>query len=147
MSSKAIIVDIDGTLADCEHRRHFVEKKPKDYESFFDAAGLDPLKPMAAKVVNSLYYLGYEIIYVTGRPERLRAVTRQWLQLHKLPIGKLSMRPDGDYTSDVRLKRTIYRKEIEPTRQVELVLDDRDSVVAMWRELGLECWQVAGGGF
>ncbi len=35
-SEKGIcIVDIDGTIADCEHRRHFVTDEVKDYDSFF----------------------------------------------------------------------------------------------------------------
>jgi FMN phosphatase YigB (HAD superfamily) len=33
MSSRAIIVDLDGTLTSCEHRRHFVTGKNKDWKN------------------------------------------------------------------------------------------------------------------
>lgn len=41
--SKAIIVDLDGTLANCEHRRHFLETKPKDWKSFHGLVHLVPV--------------------------------------------------------------------------------------------------------
>ena len=59
----------------------------------------------------------------------------------------LYMRPTGDYRTDTEWKRECYESYIKPVYDVRLVLDDRASVVAMWRELGLECWQVAEGDF
>ena len=59
----------------------------------------------------------------------------------------LFMRADGDYRADSIVKEEIYHDKIEPVYNVLLVLDDRDSVVKMWRSLGLTCLQVAEGNF
>lgn len=32
-----IVFDLDGTLADCEHRIHHITKEPKDWRAFFEA--------------------------------------------------------------------------------------------------------------
>jgi hypothetical protein len=34
-----ILVDIDGTLADCTHRLHHIQKQPKDWDAFFAGRG------------------------------------------------------------------------------------------------------------
>ena len=34
MNKKVIIFDVDGTIANVEHRRHFVNQKPADWKSF-----------------------------------------------------------------------------------------------------------------
>lgn len=151
MKPSAIIFDIDGTLADCSHRRHFVEGKKKDWESFYEH--MDEDKPNA----NTLDYLcickeyvGYTPLLVTGRPEKYRKTTRDWLHKHggyNFYSLCLFMRPDDDYTPDDELKKRIYLEMIEPYYKVKLVIDDRDKVVKMWRSLGLECWQVAEGNF
>ena len=39
-----IIVDIDGTIADCSHRLHYIKGEKKDWNSFFKAAGKDKPK-------------------------------------------------------------------------------------------------------
>jgi hypothetical protein len=45
------------------------------------------------------------------------------------------------------VKREIYRNLIEPKHNVWFVLDDRNSVVKMWREIGLTCLQVEEGNY
>jgi hypothetical protein len=45
------------------------------------------------------------------------------------------------------VKREIFDRSIRHVWQVRGVLDDRDQVVRMWRDLGLTCAQVAPGDF
>lgn len=66
-----IIFDMDGTLADINHRRHFVERKPKDWNSFYEGMiGDTPIQPvvMMAQLLKSA---GHRIIIATGRPRKL----------------------------------------------------------------------------
>tara|TARA_R110002020_G_scaffold227539_13_gene438195 strand:+ start:10087 stop:10632 length:546 start_codon:yes stop_codon:yes gene_type:complete len=60
---------------------------------------------------------------------------------------ELYMREEGDNRKDSIVKREMYEEYIKPHYNVKLVLDDRNQVVDMWRELGLPCWQVAAGNF
>jgi hypothetical protein len=57
------------------------------------------------------------------------------------------MRKYGDYRKDYVVKREIYEQLIAPDYDILCVLDDRNSVVDMWREIGLTCLQVAPGDF
>ena len=35
MKSSVCIFDIDGTLANCDHRLHYVKNKPKNWDAFY----------------------------------------------------------------------------------------------------------------
>ena len=148
MSKKpAVIFDIDGTLADAEHRRHFVQQTPKDWKSFFAAQHLDKAKPNVRWLLHKMQEIDVPILIVTGRDEEYRELTLRWLTMGNIEPDRFWMRPRGDRRQDFEVKEEIYRKYIEPEFNIMLVIDDRDSVVAMWRRLGLECWQVAAGDF
>lgn len=57
------------------------------------------------------------------------------------------MRPAGDKRRDDIIKAEIFDQHIRGHHNILLVLDDRDSVVKMWRSMGLTCLQVAEGNF
>lgn len=143
---RAVIFDIDGTLADCEHRRHFVEGEKKNWDAFWRTMHMDQLKLNVATVARHFARLS-DLLLVTGRPETYRAVTEAWLTEHQIPFRALFMRVDGDRRHDITVKKEIYQQRIERRYDVHLVVDDRATVVRMWRELGLETWQVAEGAF
>ena len=145
-----VIVDIDGTLADCHHRQHHVVKRPKNWGKFFDPhlMSKDPLIEPVAKLV-SLLNSEYSIVYATGRPDNLRNVTIDWLEEHELWFEpkELYMRKNGDKRTDVIVKQEILLEIKHQGYNPWLCLDDRSSVVAMWRAQGLTCLQVAPGDF
>jgi FMN phosphatase YigB (HAD superfamily) len=149
MLPRAIIVDLDGTLADCSHRRHHVEGPKKNWPAFFADIVNDEVNRTVLQVVQ--FYAGFHIVlFVTGRGEEHRHETEAWLRVHVPAFAtksRLIMRRAGDRRSDVDVKMELYRQQIENRYDVRLVLDDRNSVVKMWRSLGLECWQVAEGDF
>lgn len=144
MNRKAIIVDLDGTLCDCEHRRHFVELK--DWKSFYQNLVTDPIHEWCASIIRR-FVVDHAIILVTGRPEEYRAATRAWLCEHGIPFHLLFMRADGDYRKDCVVKEEIYLAYIKPGYQVSFCVDDRQQVVDMWRKNGLTCLQCADGQF
>jgi adenylate cyclase class IV len=57
------------------------------------------------------------------------------------------MRKTGDNRPDNIVKKEIFDSNIKNNYYIEFVLDDRNKVVKMWRELGLTCLQVADGNF
>jgi hypothetical protein len=153
-----IICDLDGTLADCTHRRHYVESKPKDWDAFYAGVGDDPVNfPVLALLhkclgTYDLHSQGvqWEVVFCTGRPERCRDDTEVWLHKYGFEMGKgrytLLMRKDGDYRADYIVKQEILDNRIGK-HKVLFVLDDRQQVVDMWRRNGLVCFQVAKGDF
>lgn len=155
-----IVCDLDGTLANCEHRVHHVQredsnglKRKPNWDAFYAGVGDDTAN---YPVLNLLHtYLNAEvehhIIFCSGRPERCRDDTEEWLHRygfhrgHKAPY-KLLMRKDGDKRADYIVKQEILDNHIDKER-VLFVLDDRQQVVDMWRRNGLTCFQVAAGNF
>ena len=142
-----VICDIDGTIAKRE------ETGPGWREPFeWDRVHEDGVHQPIVKLVWMLRDAGYQIVFVSGRMEAAREGTLRWLDTHvfcEADHGKptLFMRADGDYRKDTVAKQEIYHREIEGIYNVKYVLDDRDSVVAMWRGLGLTVLQVADGKF
>lgn len=135
-----IIVDLDGTLADIGHRRHFVDRKPKNWPAFFQGMHLDPLNEWCRDLMIAMKNTGCRIALVSGRPDTYEKVIREWLQAHDVPYDALHLRKDGDFRADDIVKKEIldahFRKE-----KILFVVDDRESVVRMWRKEGLVCLQ------
>lgn len=145
---KAILFDIDGTLADNWHRQHLVQSDTPDWDKFFDSMSQDaPNKPVV-----ELYELvkasdRYTIILVSGRPERYRGQTISWLDRHNITFNKLYMRPDGDRRPDFMVKKDMLDAIVGDGYEILFVIDDRTQTVKMWRENGIACLQCAGHDF
>lgn len=136
---RAILVDIDGTVALRGAR------DPYDMDHVLD----DMPNEAVITVVKALHAQGYTIVFLSGRFERARADTQRWLNVRVgIEHGGLWMRRDSDMRADWKIKKELYEKFIASEFDVRLVLDDRDTVVRMWRsQLKLPCLQVADGDF
>jgi hypothetical protein len=137
-----VVVDLDGTLANVEHRRPLIQGKHRDYERFHARCVDDPPNAWCVTLVNALRAAGFEIRIVSGRPVTVLAQTREWLSRAFPGAPELSvelLRASGDSTPDVELKRR-WLGGIDKTR-VAFCVDDRKRVVDMWRAEGLVCLQ------
>ena len=144
---KAIIIDLDGTLCDVDHRVHHVKSKPKNWDAFNQALNQDRPHFWCIELMTAMRSYGYKIYFVTGRGENYRKMTIDWLEHHKILFDELHMRKDQDFREDSEVKEEIYINKIEKISQVLFVVDDRKSVVERWRKLGLTCLQCAVGDF
>jgi FMN phosphatase YigB (HAD superfamily) len=147
IKEKAIIVDLDGTLCDVEHRVHHVQGEKKNWKKFFDLMVHDDLNHWCFELMAAMALRNYKILFVTGRDEAYRDPTEEWLKRHAVAYEHLFMRAAIDYRPDSDVKEEIYRELIEKKYQVLFVVDDRKSVVERWREMGLVCLQCAPGEF
>lgn len=148
------IFDLDGTLALIEHRRHFVEGKIQRWDKFYAACVDDAPNVPVVTMFNLLMASGAKVLIFSGRGSEVRTQTLDWLIKHTdldmvTADRRLLMRPEKDYTPDDKLKRDWYEQVLNESDRENLVavFDDRDKVVAMWRNLGLTCFQVAPGAF
>jgi hypothetical protein len=148
---KVFICDIDGTIADNTHREHLAHIKA--WDAFFEACDEDkPIVHMRV-LLQGLSFSDYEggyhqIVYVTGRPERVRAKTLAWIGQHGFPLANVMyMRKDGDHRPDHMVKFQILGQLHVDGYEPILAFDDRNQVVKMWRENGVPCLQVAEGDF
>ena len=157
-----IIVDIDGTIADCSARLHFITqfKNDKeatfkaDWDAFYENMDKDDPIELTCALVRTLRSAGWGVILITGRSSLVREQTIEWLERNKIPWDLILMRKHGDHTDDFEIKRAWLRDMREgriilpknlsvPT----IALEDRGRVVKMWREEGLIALQCAEGDF
>lgn len=139
---KAVIFDIDGTLADTQHRLHHVLQHPKNWDAFFTEAEHDPVIEPIRELVKLVTKQGVKVILVSGRTDKIRGLTTDWLSRNGIPFDSLFMRSEGDHRADHIVKAEILDVILRED-EVLFVVDDRPSVVAMWRARGLTCLQCA----
>ena len=169
-----VIFDLDGTLANIDARRPKAGspsgKTPPpskmDWDVFFDPDNikLDTPNDPVIKMAQLFKKDGFKIVIFSGRNDRSFDTTKQWLNQNDVPFDLLVMRPDkfksdswpiadgNPATSDMRfMPDDILKKKMLDTfvdiNDVFLVVDDRQKVVDMWRDLGLNTFQVAPGDF
>lgn len=129
------VVDIDGVVADVRHRLTYVERRPKDWDRFFAAAPKDAVLPEGRAVATELVASGHELVWLTGRPERCRQDTLEWLERHQLPTGRLYMRREADHRPARATKLAVLR-QLAARRTVAVMVDDDVLVVRTLREAG-----------
>ena len=159
-----IICDIDGTIANLQHRLHFIKNpdgskksyKDSDWDSFHKACVDDEPYEDVIEILHSLVRghgngcnvcgaVEREVYFFSGRNESVRKETIEWLEKNvSIPVedGSLYMRSEGDRRPDTTVKyEMMYELKIMP-EDVLCILDDRQSVVNMWRENGFRVMQI-----
>jgi hypothetical protein len=153
----AVIVDVDGTLT----VRRWGGPSPATYHpEVWDPAARTPYcwhrvgedlpRPEMVELVQRLYSTGLAVLVTSGRSVVCRDETAGWLAQHGVPYTELHMAARAESesgTSDAEVKRRIWREAIAPRWRVVAAFDDRDQVVAVWRDLGILCAQVGPGAF
>jgi hypothetical protein len=128
------VLDIDATLSDTSQRIHFLERKPKDWDSFFAHAKEDAVLDEGLAVATTLG-AEHDIVYLTGRPERLRRDTVKWLKDNGFPDGKLLMRGNNDRRPSVLMKLARLRT-LAQERAIAVLVDDDVKVCAAAEKAG-----------
>lgn len=137
-NERAILVDIDGTLAHHEGRRDIFD---------YSAVGLDSVDESVRDALIDAHQVGKTVIILSGRSESGREDTEQWLADNGIPYEHLFMRKNGDMRADWIIKDEIIREHIQDNFHVMYCLDDRNQVVDHNRKMGYKVFQVAPGNF
>jgi tRNA uridine 5-carbamoylmethylation protein Kti12 len=142
---RAVLVDLDGTVAlkdRADGSRGWHE---------YDRVGEDLPNPRVIEMVNLIHEADHaEILFLSGRKDSCREQTREWLRKH---VGAwtegcwLHMRRSDDNREDSIVKHELFDAHVRDHYDVVGAFDDRDRVVAMWRAIGLQVYQVAPGNF
>lgn len=144
-----IICDLDGTLANDEHRAvHLHPEETRDWEKYFSLCHLDAPHVAAIEVLNVFYETHmYNITILSGRSMSTAEKTYEWLKKHKVKHNYLQMRGVDDRTQDDVLKLRWAKELGLGPKNTLFVLEDRQRVVDAWRKAGYTVFQVAPGKF
>ena len=144
-----VICDIDGTISDTTHRLHYVnvpEGQKKDWKGFFSEIENDPVREDVLRMLIEYYNEGKTIIFMSGRPEQYKEATLRWLAKYSLTFAyTLIMRRDGDKRPDTETKKELFEQHFPDKSVIHVVLDDRPSIVKLWRDMELNVIDVGKG--
>lgn len=148
-NERVVIFDIDGTIADLQHRMHMFKGRGKtDWEVFVGECHNDVPIKWSIRLLTTLHNSGFNIALVTSRSDIHREKTVNWLEKYNVPYQNLYMRCRGDLRHTTEVKREIFETFFDAD-SVEFAIDDDLNVVALYRELGIPClhteylWQPA----
>lgn len=133
--SRYFLVDIDGTVANLDHRVHWVQSKPKNWKAFNAGIPFDTPIEEVIGVVHRLSESGLTPVFCSGRSDDTYEETRKWIDtVAMMPWARIYMRKAGDFRADDIVKEEILDKIIEDFVTPPLfVFDDRPSVIEMWK--------------
>lgn len=136
-----ILCDIDGTVANNDHRQHYLEGK-KDWDGFFSELSNDvPIYSIIEKVKNHQSE-GKDIIFLTGRPERYREKTELWLKKYFDFKFKLLMRKDKDLRDKVIAKEELLKESSIQSAFIHLVFENDEDLIKYWKAKEVSVHQV-----
>jgi phosphoglycolate phosphatase-like HAD superfamily hydrolase len=145
---RVAVFDIDGVLADVRHRLHFLDARPRDWDAFFAAVGADAVLTQGVDAIRDALADGLGVVYLTGRPERCRQDTVQWLHAHGLPVAEVLMRPDAE-RRPARLFKVAALRRLASHADVAYLVDDdpevADAVSAAGVPVRLADWMARTG--
>jgi FMN phosphatase YigB (HAD superfamily) len=146
--AKVIVFDIDGTLANVDHRRHWVASKPKNWAAWNSAMHLDTVNEDIVWMLNNFVRdIDTRVVLASGRGSETRAVTEVWLEKHNIYYDSLYMRAIGDNRKDSIVKVELLQEITKDYARPWLWIDDRQQVVDAIRAEGIRVLQVAPGDF
>lgn len=148
LKPEAIIFDLDGTLAYPNGRGWF------DYKDVI----FDLVDKEVARALFLYKERGFKIIIVTARENKtfdgpiyncinVQELTELWLKENNIHYDVIFLRDEFDNRKDAPVKLDIFNNHIRENYQVNLVFDDRNKVVELWRNLGIKCFQVQNGDY
>jgi len=141
----ALIVDMDGTLANVSSIRHYVTRprNEKDFDSFHRASLFVPPNHEVAMIVDQCHATGMTVFVVTARRSMWERPTRDWLHKHGIPYDALCMRGNQDHRRDVEVKKDILTR-IRKTHTPVIAIDDNPSVLALWEAEHIKTIRIPG---
>lgn len=142
-----VVFDVDGTLANIEHRRTYVQTKPRNWNAFNAAIIYDKPYEDIVALSNIMHGAGYSIILCSGRSEDTREVTHNQMVKFGVPYKALYMRKEKDYRDDGIVKVELLHQIRKDHGEPFLWFDDRNRVVEAIRAEGVRVLQVAEGNF
>jgi predicted secreted acid phosphatase len=130
----AVVLDLDGVLADTRPRMHHLQGRPKNWDAFFAAAVDDPVHPEGLAIAHAAVEKGATVVYLSGRPERTRDDTLTWLERAGAPDGEVLLRREGD-RRPARMVKTAELRRLARRMVVDVLVDDDPEVVSAVREM------------
>lgn len=139
----AVIIDIDGTIADMTGIR-----KPFEWNKVYNDRPRTPIIEMVVGLINA----GYKPIFLSGRDGECSELTQDWIIEHVYKCSSYTgpieyeflMRTAGDSRKDFIIKEELFW-QVADKYNITTAIDDRPQVLRLWEELGIKNIVSVGG--
>lgn len=144
MLNKAVIFDIDGTLANTKHRNHFLETDIKNWPAFFKTSIYDTTNINIVNILNSYIKDGYKIILMTGRTIKYKDITVEWLSKYNITYDMLFMRDNKNFENVTSLKLKWY-DHLKFILNIESIYEDNIDTISEFNKLNINTFYIKNG--
>ena len=136
LQNRLAIFDLDGTLVDVNSIRHHVEGKKKNFD-LFHKESIDCPPNEKVLFLNKTLAMAQDIYIAifTGREEKYRGLSEQWLHNNKVTYHCLLMRQDNDFRSNVIIKHELF-ENFKSNYLPYLAIDDTPELRKLWGQVG-----------
>lgn len=135
------LVDLDHTLSNAFWRDSMIGHV--SWEEYHESAELDKPFPKMVQLINTLIKNGHYVIAITGRTEKHRGLTVDWLINNNLFLHDLLMRPDDVFTKNadmkVQLVSTYFNNHFD---NIAFLIEDNEDTCLAFQKLGIATLQV-----
>ena len=130
-------MDIDGVLCDSSKgvKEHII--KNKDYEGFRKDYAKYPSSESFVYLNNMMLKM-FDIVIITGRKEKGREATKQWLNSENVYYTKLIMRADDDNRPAEFVKKD-FLQDVKEDYDILFAVDDKPEINKMYKDEGVLC--------
>lgn len=153
-----VLVDIDGTIADLGPRLAHAGPEPardnlQAFQTWLDKVQNHETLSKDEPVTGMAQFLrgidhSCRLVYLTGRSEKYRFVTKGWLNRHEFPEAPLFMRNDTDWRTASDYKKAAIVQLIEtylPDSIISLDDDGGGDCSDMYKSMGIVHFKPIGG--
>jgi len=143
----AWIFDVDGTLVNVDPILDILLNQDRASDSFkrnYDAFHKESINCEPHKDVVDMVWEAqedFDVIIVTARKEKYRALTARWLKNNEVPHDALFMRQDDDHREDYEIKKDIL-EHINAYWDIKHAVDDNPSIIRLWEENGISTTKI-----
>ena len=116
MKPNAIIVDLDGTVANNNNRHPYHFKRCIE----------DNPNTEVIDIVRKEHARGTKVVILTGRPKSNQELSCQWLTNHGVPFDECYFKPDGDFRKGWKYKDEVIHRIISQYNVLYFLDDDLD---------------------
>ena len=121
------IFDMDGVIANIDHRLHHIYKDNPDWDAFFSDSELlrDSVIPATRTIMDGLESQKIFPIILTSRTENTRIATASWLARVGVKYSELIMKPENTHDlSSPAWKKSILENLVEAFGAPAYFFDD-----------------------